>query len=67
VPEGGTLADAGVHVDFWAHSTFSLSAAVQYEAWTFPVIAPTRQSNVASSLQFTFWPRGLMRKGTADQ
>ena len=67
VPEGGTLADAGVHADFWVHSSFSLSAAVQYEAWTFPVISPTRQSNVASSVQLTFWPRGLTRKRSADQ
>ena len=67
VPEGGTLADAGVHADFWVHSSFSLSAAVQYEAWTFPVIAPARQSNVASSIQLTFWPKGFSRKRGADQ
>ena len=67
VPEGGTLADAGVHADFWVHSSFSLSAAVQYEAWTFPAITPGRQSNVASSIQLTFWPRGFSRKGSADQ
>ncbi len=67
VPDGGTLADAGVHADLWVHSSFSLSAAVQYEAWTFPVISPARQSNVASSIQLTFWPRGLTRKRSADQ
>jgi len=64
IPNGGTLADASVRADFWARSTFSLSAAVQYEAWTFPVIAPTRQSNVTSSLQLTFWPKGPARKGS---
>ena len=67
VPEGGTLADVGVHADFWAHSRFSVSAAVQYEAWTFPVIASNRQSNVTSSIQLTFWPGGFTRKSGGDQ
>ena len=62
VPSGGTLADASVRADFWARSGFSISAAVQYEAWTFPVIAPTRQTNVSSSLQLTFWPKGISRR-----
>ena len=64
IPNGGTLADASVRADFWARSTFSLSAVVQYEAWNFPVIAPTRQSNVTSSLQLTFWPKGPSHRGT---
>jgi hypothetical protein len=66
IPNGGTLADGSVRADFWVGSTFSLSAAVQYEAWTFPVIAPTRQSNVSSSLQLSFWPKGLSRKNSSD-
>jgi membrane-associated phospholipid phosphatase len=67
VPNGGTLADASVRADFWVRSSFSLSAKVQYEAWTFPVISPTRQSNVSSSLQLTFWPKGLaLRHGTDE-
>ena len=63
---GGTVADASVRADFWARSNFSLSAAVQYEAWTFPVIAPTRQSNVTSSIQLTFWPKGLSRRSSSQ-
>jgi len=62
IPSGGTLADASVRADIWACSSFSVSAEVQYEAWTFPVIAPTRQSNVSSSLQLTFWPKGISRR-----
>ena len=61
---GGTQADASVRGDFWVRSSFSLSAVVQYEAWTFPVIAPTRQSNVTSSVQLSFWPKGLSRKNS---
>ena len=66
IPNGGTQADASVRADLWARSTFSISAAVQYEAWTFPVIAPSRQSNVTSMVQLTFWPKGTARRG-ADQ
>ncbi len=61
IPNGGTLADGSVHADFWAGSSFSLSAAVQYERWDFPIIASTRQSDVSSSLQLSFWPRGFSR------
>ena len=66
IPNGGTLADASIRADLWARSSFSLSASVQYEAWTFPVIAPTRQSNVTSSIQLTFWPRGLARRSGSE-
>jgi hypothetical protein len=62
IPQGGTLADAGVRAEFWARSVFSLSAGAQYEAWTYPVIAATRQSNITSSLQLTFWPKPPSRK-----
>ena len=67
IPSGGTLADASVRADVWVRSSVSVSAAVQYEAWTFPVIAPTRQSNITSSVQLTFWPKGLSRKHTYEQ
>jgi capsule assembly protein Wzi/PAP2 superfamily protein len=67
IPNGGTLADGSVRAEFWVRSNFSMSATVQYEQWTFPVLSPTKQSNVASSLQFTFWPKGLSRKGSSAQ
>jgi hypothetical protein len=62
ITDGGTVADASVRGDFLVRSSFSLSAMVQYEAWTFPVIAPTRQSNLTSSVQLTFWPKHISRK-----
>jgi membrane-associated phospholipid phosphatase len=62
VPNGGTLTDGGVHADFWVRSNFSVSASVQYEAWNYPVISPTKQSNVTTSVQLTFWPKGFSRK-----
>lgn len=66
IPNGGTLADAGVHADFWVRRMFSVSAAVQYEAWTYPVISPTRQTNVTSSVQLSFWPKGPARRGSDE-
>ena len=66
IPSGGTLADASVRADVWVHTSVSVSVAVQYEAWTFPVISPTRQSNVTSSVQLTFWPKGLSHSRVSD-
>jgi len=66
IPNGGTLTDADVRAEFWPRSTFSLSASVQYEAWTYPVIIWTRQSNVTSSVQLSFWPKGLSRKNSDE-
>jgi Capsule assembly protein Wzi/PAP2 superfamily len=63
---GGTVADGSVRADFLARSNFSLSAVVQYEAWTFPVIATGRQSDVTSSIQLTFWPKGLSRRSGSN-
>jgi membrane-associated phospholipid phosphatase len=62
IPNGGTLADANVRAEFWPRSRFSLSASVQYEMWNFPVIATARQSNVTSSVQLSFWPKGFSRR-----
>lgn len=67
IPNGGTLTDGTARADFWVKSSFSVSAMVQYEEWTFPVISSTKQSNVASWLQFTFWPRGLSRNSSGAQ
>ncbi len=64
IPNGGTLADANVRAEFWPRPSFSLSAFVQYEIWTFPVIVSTRQSNVTSSLQLSFWLKGISRKAS---
>jgi membrane-associated phospholipid phosphatase len=64
LPNGGTLADASVRGELWEKTSFNVSALVQYEKWDFPVISSTRQSNVATSLQFTFWPKGLRRTST---
>ena len=56
IPNGGTITDAGVRASVWLNSTLSVSGSVQYEKWDFPVISATRQSNVATSIEVTFWP-----------
>lgn len=56
IPNGGTLTDEGVSGQFWIHSSVSVLASVQYETWNFPVISPTKQSNVITSIGLTFWP-----------
>jgi hypothetical protein len=60
------LTDVSARANVWARSTFSLSASVQYEAWNDPNIASTRQSNVTTALQFTFWPKGFSRKNGSE-
>jgi membrane-associated phospholipid phosphatase len=59
IPDGGSLADADVRAEFWPGPSFSVSASVQYEVWNFPVIASTRQSNVTSMIQLSFWPKSF--------
>ena len=67
IPQGGTQTDASVRAEFWLRSTFSFSAGVQYEAWTYPVIALNRQSDVTSLVQISFWPKPNGRKSGGDQ
>ncbi len=57
IPGGGTLNDVGVRTDLWVRPDLSLSSSVQYEKWTFPVLAPGARSNMTTSFQLTFWPR----------
>jgi membrane-associated phospholipid phosphatase len=64
IPNGGTLADANVRAEFWLRSSCSASAFVQYEKWDFPVIASTRQSNVTTAIQLSFWPKARLAKAS---
>jgi len=57
VPNGGTLADAGVHTDFELRKQLTLSGGVQYQRWDFPVVDTQRRSNVTTSIQFTWRPK----------
>ena len=56
LPMGGTLTDGSVKADFWLNSQVEFSGSVQYETWNYPVLDPLAKSNVATSVQLSFWP-----------
>ena len=57
IPNGGTINDGSIRMDFLVRRDWGASAFVQYEQWKFPVLAPTLQKNVTAAVQFTFWPQ----------
>ncbi len=54
---GGRLVDYSASGNFLASPRFSVSALLQYEQWSFPVLAQNQQSNVTASLQLTYSPK----------
>jgi hypothetical protein len=56
IPNGGTITDTGAAGSIWLRPTLSATASVRYETWDFPVISATRQTDVSTSIQLTFWP-----------
>ncbi len=57
LPEGGTQNDVQVNSDFLLRSGFRLSGFLQYESWQIPLLAANRQSNIAASFEFSYWPK----------
>jgi hypothetical protein len=60
-PGGGRLADYSAQGEFMLRPDLSVSGLFQYEQWRFPVLSPTKQSDVTASLQLTFYPRWKIR------
>jgi len=56
-PGGGTVNDAGVRATVRLNHATEVSGSVQYEKWDIPLLANGPQSNLTTSVQFTFWPR----------
>jgi hypothetical protein len=56
LPQGGTQNDVAVNADIFSGPGFRFSGKVQYERWQIPILAVNRQSNVAASFEFGFWP-----------
>jgi membrane-associated phospholipid phosphatase len=56
IPQGGTQNDVAVNADIFAGPGFRFTGNLQYERWLIPLLATTRQSNVAASFEFSFWP-----------
>ena len=53
---GGTQNDAAFTADLMSKGGFRFSGTVQYEAWQIPLLAATRQSNVAGRFNLAYWP-----------
>jgi membrane-associated phospholipid phosphatase len=60
--EGGRLADYSVSGNFLLSRSVALSGLVQYEQWNFPVLSQSKQANLTTSFQLTFYPKGRIRK-----
>ncbi len=60
--EGGRLVDYSARSEFMVGPNVSVSGLLQYEQWRFPVLDPTRQSDVTASVQLTFYPRWRVGK-----
>jgi membrane-associated phospholipid phosphatase len=56
LPQGGTQNDVAVNADIFTGPGFRFSGNLQYEHWEIPLLATSRQSDVAVSVQFSFWP-----------
>lgn len=59
---GGRLVDYSARGEFLARGNISISGFLQYEQWRFPDLVPTGQSDIAASVQFTFYPHWRMAK-----
>ncbi len=61
IPQGSTQWDATVSAMLRVRKDLQLKAFAQYESWLEPVLAPTRQTDFTTSVEFTWWP-GLVAK-----
>jgi hypothetical protein len=57
----------GVKGDYWFRPNFGVSASVQYERWTFPVIQIGQQTDVSASVEFLFQPQKLFRHSPTSE
>jgi hypothetical protein len=60
--EGGRLVDYAASTNLMLSRAVSFAGTVQYEQWSFPILATGRQSDVTASVQLTFWPHWQIRK-----
>jgi Capsule assembly protein Wzi/PAP2 superfamily len=59
---GGRLIDYSLRGSFLLGRYVELDSYLQYEQWKFPVISPTKESNLTASFQLTFHSPGHARK-----
>ena len=61
IPRGSTQWDGTISAMLRIRKDLQLKAFAQYESWLEPVLAPTRQRDFTTSVEFTWWP-GLVAK-----
>jgi Capsule assembly protein Wzi len=61
IPYGETLNDGYVSLNWWMRKGLQLSASVQYEKWSAPLLAPRPQTNWTSSIEVSLWPKSAKR------
>jgi hypothetical protein len=61
IPDGETINDGSVKINWWVHGDVSLSGSVQYEKWLAPILAPGPQKNWTSSVEVAFYPHSWSR------
>jgi hypothetical protein len=59
---GGRLVDYSVTGNFMLSHAVAFSGLLQYEQWNFPVLSPSRQSDVTASVQLTYYPKWRIGK-----
>lgn len=64
LPGGGTLTDIGARADYWTRFNAGISASVQYEHWSFPVIQSNAATNVTAMVQISFEPQKWFHRGS---
>jgi membrane-associated phospholipid phosphatase len=57
IPDGGTLTDGGLKVNYWLRRDLSMTGLLQYEKWDFPILRPGHTTDFTTSVQLTYWPR----------
>jgi hypothetical protein len=58
MPGGATINDVSIGAQYWFHQRWNVNASVQYEKWNYPLLAPSPQTNIATSVGVTFAPFG---------
>jgi hypothetical protein len=56
IPNGETVNDGSVKLEWWLGNSVSLTGSVQYEKWLAPVLAPGPQTNWTSTFGFMIYP-----------
>ena len=63
IPGGVKLHDEFVKANLWVSGNLNVTALLQHEQWTAPLLAPTPQTNWTSSVGITFQPDRFLSRG----